>query len=86
MVSWSAPIQEFRPCECCKINWANVSTTFSVGKPFKWTRKDIEWEIIVTSEKLANARWYQRGELRARLKHWTDKLKKFNEAKEEFKF
>jgi len=71
-------------CECCKPRM--VSSTFTVNT-HKWTQKEIEERILEIAEELANASWWDgnRGSLRYELKHWTEKLKRFKEAKEDFK-
>lgn len=76
-------ISEFQPCECCRIRY--TSTTFTTSTPHKWTKKEIETRILELAVEIAKAKWYNRGDIRRQLKHWTDKLQRYNEAKEEFK-
>lgn len=71
---------QFKPCECCKPRYMTATAT----NGFKWSRKEIEREIIYIAEKLAESKWYERGDLRRRLKHWTEKLARYKEFKEEF--
>ena len=75
---------ECRHCECCRPEM--VSMTCSSGEPFKWSKEEIVREIIQTASRLSKMRWYEpKGEIKARLKHWTEKLARFEEAKKEFK-
>lgn len=55
---------QFRPFECCKPRYATGTAT----NGFKWSKKEIEAEILYTAGKLANSKWYERGDLRRRLK------------------
>lgn len=73
---------QFMPCECCKIKYTTVTSTATNG--FKWSEKECKEEILYVAEKLANAKWYERGDLRRRLKHWTEKLTRYKELKREF--
>ena len=74
----------FEPCECCRVRYTTVTSTASLG--FKWSREEIEREIIQTASRLSRMKWYEpKGEIKARLKHWTEKLARFEEAKKEFK-
>jgi len=74
---------QFMPCECCKLKYTTSTATATNG--FKWTEKEIKREIIYFAEKLAQSRWYERGEIRRRMKHWVEKLKRYNDFKQEFK-
>jgi hypothetical protein len=73
---------QFYPCECCKLRYTTATSTAG-GR--KWSEKECKEEILYLAEKLASAKWYDRGDLRRRLKHWTDKLARYKELKEEFK-
>jgi len=73
---------EFQPCECCKIRYS--SSTFTVSAPHKWTKEEIETRIMELAKEMADSKWYNRGNIRRQLKHWTEKLERYNEAKEEF--
>lgn len=74
---------QFMPCECCRFKYSTSSATTSNG--FKWTEKEIRERIFELSEKMAKSKWYNRGETLRRLRHWTEKLARYKELKEEFK-
>ncbi len=72
-------------CECCS-NKMTIST-WTIGTiTHKWTKKEIEETIINLSKELLNVKWYNRSDIIRQLKHWHNKLKKYNEVKEEFNF
>ena len=73
---------QFIPCECCKVKYTTSTSTATNG--FKWSKKECEREILYIAEKLAKSKWYERGDLRRRLKHWTEKLARYKQLKEEF--
>ena len=70
-------------CECCSSRYVGYTATASTHK---WTKKEIEEEILYLSAELVSARWYNRGNIRRQLAHWVSKLNKYNEAEQEFKF
>lgn len=74
-------LPQFTPCECCRIKW---TTTTSTASTYKWSEKECKERILQLAEELANAKWYERGDLRRRLKHWTEKLARYKELKREF--
>lgn len=76
-------LTEYIPCECCGPRYM-TGTAGTVWQ--KWTKKDIQGEIISISKELVEAKWYERGDVKRRLRHWVNKLKKYEEADEEFKF
>jgi len=72
---------QFYPCECCKPRYCTATVTN--GR--KWTKKEIEQEIIYYATELSNKKWYEdKSYTKNRLKHWTEKLDRYNEAKESF--
>jgi hypothetical protein len=70
-------------CECCRSK-QNYTVTTSTYEPHKWTKEEIETSIIEISKELVTCNWFQRGNVRYKLKHWVEKLERFNEAKENF--
>ncbi len=70
-------------CECCRTDMTGSTTTISCHK---WTRKEIEEELIRLAEEMLKVRWYDRADVRRRIKHWVGKLNKYKEAEEEFNF
>lgn len=60
-----------------------TSTTFTAGE--KWSEKDIKEHLVELAQELAEASWFDRGDVRRRIEHWAGKLKKIQEVKEEFK-
>ncbi len=74
---------QFIPCECCKVKYTTCTTTVTNG--YKWSKKECEAMILDLAERLTKAKWYMRGDIRRQLKHWTEKLARYKELKEEFK-
>lgn len=72
---------EFHPCECCAPKYTTYTTSTSTHK---WTREEIEGEIIWLSQRLLEKPWYDRGNTRRQLKHWVDKLEQYKSAEQEF--
>jgi len=73
---------QFMPCECCKIKYSNCTTTFTARK---WSKKECEEQILYLAERVATTKWYNgRSGLIKELKHWTEKLARYKELKEEF--
>lgn len=64
-----------RYCECCSPKI--VTSTATSGH--KWTRKEIEQEIIWQAGEVSRATWWSRKDRIKRLKHWVEKLERFNE-------
>jgi len=50
----------------------------------KWTKKEIESEILELSKDLANCGWFEKGHIVDRIKHWSKKLQRYEDAKSEF--
>ena len=71
---------EFEPCECCKTRM--VGCTFTTAR--KWTEQEVKDEVLHLADRLATAKWYERGDVLRRLRHWNGKLQKINEVKAEF--
>lgn len=73
--------QQFEPCECCKSRYTNV--TMTTGS--KWTKKEVEEQILYLAERVATTKWYNgRSELIRQMKHWVEKMKKIQEVENEF--
>lgn len=70
-------------CECCAPRY--IATTFTITS-HKWIKQEIESEIQRLAFEMTTAKWYERGNIRRRIKHWVDKLQKYNEAEQEFNF
>lgn len=70
-------------CECCAPRYATA--TFTAGTPHKYTKEEIESAIIYLSKKLVHENWWNSGYIKRTLKHWLDKLERYNEAEQEFK-
>ena len=68
-------------CECCTPKMINYTTT---ANPHKWTKREIEDEIIYLSRAVIESPWYDRTDRTRLLKHWLDKLARFEEAEENF--
>jgi hypothetical protein len=64
-----------RYCECCTPYRTSTSTATS----HKWTKKEIEQEIIYCAGEVARATWWSRKDRTRRLSHWVEKLERFNE-------
>lgn len=75
----------FRSCECCKTRYAMATCTVTVGERHKWTEKEIKERILDLAEQMSQSKWYNRGDIRRQIKHWTEKLARYKELKEEFK-
>jgi hypothetical protein len=61
-------------CECCSPRMTTATST-----SHKWTRKEIENEILYISKRVVESGWFSRGNKIRKLKHWVDKLERFNE-------
>jgi hypothetical protein len=72
----------FEPCECCKIKYSYSTCTATTGH--KWTKKEIESRLIELSVELSKKKWGMRGDTLRQIKHWTEKLERFNTLKSEF--
>lgn len=72
-------MMSFTPCECCNPRYTTCTAT-----THKWTEKEIKEEILAIVEQLIEAKWYNKYHIRSNLKHWSKKLKKLQEVKEEF--
>lgn len=69
-------------CECCRPRYATYTSTTL----HKWTREEIAERIVELSADLVEARWYNRGPIREQLRHWHQKLSRYDSASEEFVF
>lgn len=67
-------------CECCRPQMTEYTST---AITHKWTLKEIQDHIIELGKQLVTVRWYDRGDVRRRMKHWVEKLERYKEAKEE---
>lgn len=72
--------QQFQPCECCKPRY--TTSTFTTSK---WTKKEVENRLLELSIELAGSKWYNRGRIIDQIKHWSEKLERYNRVVEEFK-
>lgn len=70
-------------CECCKPK--EGITTTATSDYHKWTKEEIEARIIELATELSKKKWYEsKNWHKWQLKHWTEKLQRYNKAKEEF--
>lgn len=69
-------------CECCGPRMTTMTATS--GIQHKWTKKEIESRILKLARELTNASWFDRGDIRRQLRHWNEKLERFEQAEKEF--
>ncbi len=83
MISYPNFFNEPCICECCGPRMTAFTT--STGVAHKWTKQEIKDEIERLAKELVFVKWYERKGIREHLKHWVEKLERFEEAKSEFK-
>lgn len=69
-------------CECCKVEMTTMTSTSPIHK---WTRKEIQEKLISLSKEMVEVRWHDRGDVRRKMEHWVEKLKRLDAYEQEFK-
>lgn len=67
-------------CECC----VRTGTMTISATSHKWTKGEIRARLVDLASELAYASWLDRGAIRRQIKHWAEKLQRFEEAQTEF--
>jgi len=74
-------INQFEPCECCKPKYGMTTSTFVCHK---WSKEEIENTLLELAKDLATCSWFDKGNIISNIKHWSAKLDRLNQAKDEF--
>lgn len=77
-------IEFFYPkgCECCVRSTSYTSSQII----HKYTKDEIRARLVELATDLAAASWFNRGDIRRQIKHWAEKLTRFEEAEQDFDF